>query len=252
MFKGAVSVFFVILLTSKVSFAERWVISTLEWPPYTCAQCPENGAGAKALRDALKTQGIDVEFVFVTWRNAIRNTLEGRSVGFFPAWIEDNSQGQFIVSDALFFSPTGFAYPSSKELRWTHLSDLKGKKIGVAQDYGNTAEFNRLVKQGIIQTETVVSDDTNLRKVAAAKIDGAFIDIINARFLLEKNMPDINSRVIVGSNVVENKSLHLMLNPKTVNTSKQNKLKLATQTVNFQKIVDEYLHKNYPFLFVKK
>ncbi len=252
MFKGAVSVFFVIILSVSTSFAERWVISTLEWPPYTCAQCPENGAASKALRAALKTQDVDVEFVFVTWRNAIRNTQEGRSIGFFPSWLEDNRQGQYLVSDAFFSSPIGFVYPVNKPLQWNKLSDLKGKTIGVAQDYGNTAEFNELVKQGVIKTEVVVSDDTNLRKVAAGKIDAAFVDIVNARFLLQKNMPDIGAKVLVGNKIIENKSLHLMVNPKAMSGNKLSKLQKAVQSVNQQKIIDEYIRKYYPFLMNQK
>jgi len=169
-----------------------------------CSRCPENGAGAKVLRTALKAIDVEVEFVFLTWSRAVKEGAHQKYVGYYPAWPEDVFAG-FKASDVAFKSPLGFIEPKGRPLRWEKLSDLKGKVIGTAQDYGNTVEFNNLVKSGVIKTEVVISDDTNIRKVAAGKLDGAVIDIANAKYYLGTSLKDIAHKVRVSPKILDTK-----------------------------------------------
>jgi len=229
-----------LLFFSSVSKAEKWVITTLEWPPFTCSRCPENGAAAKALRELLKTQGVQVEFRFSSWTQAVKDGAAASKVGYFPAWNEDVKEG-FVASDALFQSPIGFIEPRGKPLIWNKLSDLKGKTIGIAQDYGNTAEFNKLVKEGVIKTETVESDDTNIRKVAIGKIDGALLDINNAKYFLAGSLKNLSRDVVINSKVIETKTLHVMFN--SHNRDKNAVIQAGLKKVRFQKMIDDYMAK---------
>jgi polar amino acid transport system substrate-binding protein len=86
---------------------------------------------------------------------------------------------------------------SPKPNRWcgTKLEDLKGKKIGIVQDYGNTPEFMALAKNGTIKTEVVTSDLLNIKKVAGGRIDGAFIDLANLNYFLKYDAKDLAGQV---------------------------------------------------------
>lgn len=234
-----------LLILSRISLAETWTISTLEWPPYVCSRCPEQGAAAKALRDAMRTQGVEIEFLFTTWHQAIQDARDGKAVGYFPAWIEGVRPG-FSRSITLFRSPLGFVEPKSAPLRWKQLRDLKGKTIGVAQDYGNTSKFNQLVEKGLIRTQAVISDDTNIRKVAAGQVDAAIMDINNALYFLNVTMQDLKTKVQISSPIIQLKSLHLALHGKD-SQRRQSVIRAALKKVDTARIVDSYLKRNYPF-----
>lgn len=230
------------LLFSLSSWAgERWLITTLEWPPFSCEKCPEQGAGCKALKEAMKTVGVDVEFVFLPWTRAIKDGAEAKYVGYYPSWPEDVQSG-FSPSQAVFKSPLGFIEPKGKALVWNKLADLKGKNIGTVQDYGNTKEFNQLVKDGVIKTEVVPSDDVNVKKVAGGRLDGAIIDINNAKWFLATDLKDLAGKVQINAKTVEDKDLLIAFN--AGGAAKKAKLEEALKKTDTAKIVAEYLQKN--------
>lgn len=215
------------------------MVTTLEWPPFTCEKCPEQGAGAKVLRDVMKAEGVEVEFVFLPWSRAIAEGKTEKYIGYYPAWPEDVQEG-FMASVSLFKSPLGFIEPKDKPLKWDQgLKDLKGKTIGSVQDYGNTKEFNDLIKEGVIKTEIVTSDDVNVKKVAGGRLDGAIIDINNAKWFLTTDFKAEAAKVNINPKIIDNKDLHLAFNG--INKAKADKLKAAFAKVNSQKIVDDYL-----------
>ncbi|WII70726.1 transporter substrate-binding domain-containing protein [Bdellovibrio sp. 22V] len=227
-----------LLLFSPRAQAERWVIATLEWPPFICSRCPDNGAAANALRETLKKVDVNVEFVFSSWTQTVKKGNRPDMIGYFPAWKEEVLP-EFIASPVLFRSPLGFIEPRGKPLVWNELTDLRGKKIGVTEDYGNTVEFNRLVKNKTIHVEAVISDDTNVRKVALGKLDAALMDINNARYLIYVLQPHLAGRVSINKKIVEDKELFFAFNKH--NVEKRKKLEKALTLVNFQRMVDDYL-----------
>lgn len=225
---------------SSRAFAERWVVTTLEWPPFTCSRCPDNGAAAKALKESLKAVGVSVEFVFYPWTQAMKKGERPDVVGFFPVWLENIRPG-LTPSEPLFRSPVGLIQQRDKPLVWTKLSDLKGKKIGITEGYGNTFEFNRLVREKVLTVEAVKSDDTNVRKVALGQLDGALMDLNNARYLIQVGQPQLAGRVSVNSRIIEEKDLYFVFN--IHNKAKAEKLKAGLKKVNYQRQVDDYLLK---------
>gem|GEM_PF-2585783 len=228
------------MVYSSTAHAEKWVITTTEWPPFICSRCPENGAAAKALRETMKTQGVEVEFIFSTWTQAVFNGAAKDKIGYFPIWAGDLKDG-FVASETLFKSPLGFVEPRGKPLIWNKLADLKGKVIGVGRDYRNTPEFNKLVADGVIKTEVVGSDDTNMRKVALGKLDGALIDVNNAKYFLTSTLKNLSKDVAISPKIIDNVSLHIALNPHSHEKNKM--IKAGLEKVNFQRIVDMYLSK---------
>ncbi len=230
--------FYLDIFFSIMSHAEKWIVTTLEWPPFTCEKCPDQGAGVKVLREALKTKGIEIEFVFLPWSRAIADGKLDQYIGYYPAWMEDIQEG-FTASSPLYSSPLGFIEPKSRPLKWEKLSDLKGKTIGVVQDYGNTKAFNELVKAKVILTDIATSDEINVKKVAAGRLDAAIIDINNAKWFLMNDYKAEASKIQINSKIIEPKDLHIPFNAK--NKHKAILLKEAFQKISGQKIVDDYI-----------
>ncbi len=234
---------FTLLLLAPLAVAETWNITTLEWPPFSCKACPDQGAGVKALREALKAEGIDVQFNFLPFERAIAEAAGDGFVGYYPAWPEDVVQG-FSQSPVIFTSPVGFIEPKNKPLTWNTLADLAGKKIGIVNGYGNTKSFNDEVAAGRIKVESVLSDPQNIQKVAAERLDGAFIDLFNARWFLSNEQKDLAGSVTINPKVLEEKTLSIALNQK--NQAKAAILTEALKKVDTMAIVRDYLAQQLP------
>lgn len=238
--------FFILFLLSTFSlatYAEKWKVTSLDWPPFSGSKLPDGGAGILALREALKAEGIELEVEFLPWTRAIRKAQEADVVGYYPAWPEDVVAG-FTKSDVMFKSPVGFAEPVGRPLVWTKMEDLKGKKIGVVQDYGNTEEFNAAVKAGIILTEVVSSDDINVKKVGGGRIDGAFIDLNNLDYFLKNDLKDLKGKVQANSKMIGEKDLLFAINNSFKGSSDAaKKISSGLSKIDAKKIVQDWLNK---------
>lgn len=231
------------LFMSFQSFAaEKWKVTSLDWQPFSGKNLPEGGAGIVVLREALKAEGIELEVEFYPWTRAISTAKEPAYAGVYPSWPEDVSEG-FVKSSVLFKSPVGFVEPKDKPLVWEKLSDLKAKKIGVVQDYGNTAEFNDLVKSGVIKAEVAADDITNIKKVAGGRLDGAFIDLNNLEYFLKNDAKDIAGKIQANSKKIDTKDLVLGINVKFQNKNAEEILKKGISKINPEKIIQDYMKK---------
>ena len=82
-------------------------------------------------------------------------------------WPEEIINEQLIASRPLLYSDLGFFIRQDTPVTFTELSQLKGRKVGVARGYGYPLA---IINSGIISEEG--SDDlTNLRKLAAKRFD---------------------------------------------------------------------------------
>lgn len=210
MFKSLL--FAIALLTVvPVASAETWKVASLDWQPFSGKDLPEGGAGIAVLRAALKAEGIDLEVEFYPWSRALEKGAQSDFVGIYPSWPEEVPAG-FVGSAMFFQSPVGFVEPKGKPLNWSSLDDLKGKKIGIVQDYGNTVEFMKLVDSGAIDAKVAVDDLTNIRKVAGKRIDGAFIDLNNLDYFLKHDAKNLASKVQANGKILDSKDLLLSIN----------------------------------------
>ncbi|KYG60902.1 hypothetical protein AZI85_10605 [Bdellovibrio bacteriovorus] len=202
---------FSLLVCTSAWAQETWLVATLDWPPYTCSKCHRNGTAADALRKALAAQGIIIEFVFYPWVQAQKNGGKKNFVGYFPSW-EDEVLPGFTASKSLFSSPVIFVERKDKPLVWKDLKDLKGKTFAVTRGYGNTAEFNALIKNGDLKTITVLSEDSTLRRLVQGSVDGVLMDLRVAEYYLKNDFAKYADKIAINPKVVENKSLHMAFN----------------------------------------
>lgn len=233
-----VLVLLLILGFSLSSKAESWKIATLEWPPYVCSKCYKNGAAANALREALKTKGITVEFVFYPWVKARKIASHRSFVGYFPAWKEGVLPG-FMASEPLFNSPLNVMERTDHPLQWKELKDLKGKTFAVTEGYGNTSEFNSLVKDGTLKTVTVLSEESTIRRLISGGADAVLIDMFVGMYYLNKVFSLERSKLSLNPRIVENKGLYLAFNEGSLPKAEVLNNILAKQSL--QNSVKEYL-----------
>ncbi len=232
-----------LLFAINASAAEVWKLATLEYPPYNCEKCKDLGAMSKALTAAAKSAGIELKFEWLPWTRAINDSKAGKFVGYWPSWPEDCVEG-FLISEPITYGPFGVVENKSKPLKYENTQGLTKYTIGSVQDYGNTKEFNELVKAGKIKNEVVVDDGLNLRKVAGGRLDGAVVDGLVMKHMLKFDMPEIASKVQFNSVVLENKVLGICFNTK--DHAKLNaKLKEALAKTPSEPIVKEFLETHF-------
>lgn len=97
-------------------------------------------------------------------------------LGFFPAYYSPRRADEFLLSDSIGVAPLGFVESTNAPVVWGDLDDLTNKRIGVVQDYLNTAAFDEMVADGRLRVESVTQDRLNVLKVAGGRIDLAVID----------------------------------------------------------------------------
>ena len=232
-----------ILLAAPSFGGEVWKVTSLDWQPFSGKSLPDGGAGIAVLRAALKAEGIDLQVEYYPWSRALDTAKDPAYAGVYPTWPEDVPEG-FTASPVLFKSPVGFVEPKDKPLVWNTLEDLKGKKIGTVQDYGNTPEFMNLVKNGTIKAEVVTDDITNIKKVAGGRIDGAFIDLNNLNYFLKNDAKDIATNLQANKKVIDTKDLVLAINNKFKNKKAVEVLASGIGKIDPDKIIKDYMEKN--------
>jgi polar amino acid transport system substrate-binding protein len=224
--------------STSVARAETWKIITLDWPPYTDQKLPDSGAAAKALRVAMKTVGIDIQFVFMPWSRGMYELQKAEYVGIFPSW-RRNPKTDTKLSPSLFKSPIVFAFPKSKVRSWKTLQDFKGLRIGTVQDYDYPEEFIDLGKNHFFKLYEVTADEQNLFKVAYKRLDATIVDKVNAEYLIRIRNPDLAPLITIDPRVYRNADLYISLKADEHFEERFAKIKLALSHVNSQKIVDE-------------
>jgi polar amino acid transport system substrate-binding protein len=65
---------------------------------------------------------------------------------------------------------------SDAQISWKTIEDLSLLRIGVMLDYANTPSFDRALLKGMLNIEASTDEITNLRKLAARRLDLAVMD----------------------------------------------------------------------------
>jgi len=199
-------------------FTNRPVIrlASLEWPPYTGANLPDQGASALVARRAFAAMGYDIEISFLPWQRAVKATENQIYDALFPEYFSERRLSHFIYSHAMGSSPLGFMQHQKTPIRWQTLSDLKSHVIGTVKGYVNTAQFDYLAQSGQMRIEPEMNDYTNMRKVAMGRIPLAIIDQNVLRYLkntYRHHWPQ-SQDLVFNAKILENKMLFLCA-PKT-------------------------------------
>lgn len=182
-----------LFLAPASGHSENIALTSLEWPPYTGADLDGFGASAQVLAEALQQVGLGLEVTFLPWQRAVKMAKHDDAyVGYFPEYHAEGIEKDFFFSDPIGTSLLGFIERKDNPVHWNALEDLAPYTIGVVSGYVNTTEFDTLMTLGVLQTDGVLDDLTNIKKVAAGRIDMAVMDKFVFFYLLRTN-PDLQA-----------------------------------------------------------
>lgn len=181
---------FSILVSGLSNANEKTVhLTSLEWPPYAGQSLPKQGSSIAVARAAFEAMGYDLQVTFFPWSRAVAlaKQQDSQFIGYFPEYSSNQTRRHFICSDQIGISPLGFAERKDKSISWTTLTDLKPYRLGIVQDYINTAKFDEMVDNQSLITSSTINDIANLKKLMSKRIDLAVIDKNVMEYLFETN-----------------------------------------------------------------
>lgn len=198
------------LLMPPMGNADTLKLTSLLWPPYAGQQLENQGVSIMVAKAALNAMGHDLQVDFYPWSRAVK--LAGMPntdyLGYFPAYHYQNDV--FIFSSGIGSSPLGLVEQKLHPISWTQTADLTQYVLGVVQGYVNTDEIDSLIASGYLRVEAVSSDEHNIRKVAAGRIDAAVIDVHVLRYLLQqKALAPLSPKLQMNKKLLESKQLHV-------------------------------------------
>lgn len=236
---------FMVLATLPAS-AETLYLTSLEWPPYTGANLAEDGASAKVLREALAKAGMELDIKFYPWQRAVNTAKNDQNfIGYFPEYYAESIEQDFIFSEPIGTSPLGFIERKENPVSWSSLEELKKHSIGVVSGYVNTAEFDAMMASGELKTEGVADDATNIKKVAAGRIDLAVMDKNVFHYLLQTNpeLQGLADKLQFNDKLLENKKLFVCVRKSPEGEAAVAKINKGVAAIDVDAVENKYIKK---------
>lgn len=190
--------------------ADTLKLTSLLWPPYSGQQLPQQGASIAVARAAIESMDQQLAVDFYPWSRAVKLAGSAKSdyIGYLPEYYFETDK--FVFSKSIGASPLGIVEQKSHPISWQHLEDLNRYTLGVVKDYVNTDALDLMIRTGAQPVEAVTSDEQNIRKVAAGRIDGAVIDINVLHYLLKQpHLQPLAEKLQVNRQLLANKQLYV-------------------------------------------
>ncbi|EQC46737.1 ABC transporter, substrate-binding protein, family 3 [Bacteriovorax sp. BSW11_IV] len=191
---------------------------TLEWPPYVGKDLYDNGLAATALKKALRKSRTGFSIHYRPWVRALKEAGEGEYHGIFPAYYSGERSKDFYFSDPIMKGPVGFYKKKSTNLYYDgNIKSLQQYKIGLVRGYVNSILVDKTLD---LKKDFASSDEENLKKLCANRVELIVIDFLVAKYLIDKMAKEGEIGCIDLEEIgppLENKELYLLIPKKFKN-----------------------------------
>lgn len=241
--------FFALMLLSSCSnfslAGETLRFTSLEWPPYVGENLPGKGLSTEILKAAFAAEGYkNIQVHFFPWSRALSQLeINEKYIGCFPAYYSKERAKKFIFSNAINISPIRLAYTKDNPIQWKNLIDLKGKRIGIVQDYVNPIELDQLFSNNTLTADVAISDLSNLSKLAYKRIDLAIIDTNVFDYLISTDayLQSIKNTLLIGTQTIEEKKLFVLFSKSTKGKKYVEIFNRGLKKIDASKITKNYM-----------
>ncbi|MFC4158657.1 substrate-binding periplasmic protein [Chitinimonas lacunae] len=183
-----------------------------EWPPYMSAKLPHYGAVSRIVSEAFASEGIQVRYEFYPWKRGLELARNGGIDGTL-AWVRtDDRERDFWLSDPLFESNAVLAYRKEKPVDWQKADDLGRYLIGATIGYAYGPLFSRFEQRFPRNVERSPSDEVNLSKLMAGRIDAFVTEREVAYYLATQHYgPGVLLRFATHPKTLDSNKMYLLL-----------------------------------------
>jgi len=141
-------------------------------PPFMYAQAGRAAGAYPALLGAVfREMKAEVEIRALPWRRAL-SEIESGAAGVGGLYQTAERLARFDYSEPLFVERINVYMPRGPAT-YRGLTDLHGKRVGVIRGWSYGDEFDEARRTGTVLVEEVTSDEQNLRKLEAGRLDAA-------------------------------------------------------------------------------
>lgn len=214
MWLGAVTALSMLFSMNVAALDKVVHMTSLEWPPYTGANLPDQGETIKQATHIFASMGYTLKVDFYPWARAVKLGLDKRSkyLGYFPEYFDQSLTSQCSFSEPVGFSPLGFAQLVSHPVEWANLNDIAQlKAVGVVRDYVNSPDLDNRIASGNINADLAVSDVENIKKLGGKRVPLIVIDAFVLKYWLEHDpqLAPLKNKIIMHERLLDKKSLYL-------------------------------------------
>ena len=199
------------VIISSATASEIKLVTT-PYPPFYGPNLRNQGPITEIVVESYKKVGYRVNITFFPWARALKLATDGKADGLHGAWYSADREQWFVYSKKLPGSEIVFyKRKGSGPQAFTSYEAMRPYKIGVVRGYRNPPAFDA----ARLQTSVTDSDKTNLRLLAAERIDLILIDRYTAKAILETELPEHRDHLEPLEPAVEKLHLYLLISKKT-------------------------------------
>ncbi|GGY49597.1 substrate-binding periplasmic protein [Pseudoduganella albidiflava] len=213
-----------------------------EWPPFVSDALPDDGLSGAILRATLDRLGYTARIDYFPWKRAMDLGLnDSRYAGFLAVWRTPERERLCHFSSPVGNTLTVLAYLRDKPVRAAQLADLRGTRIGTVGGFANGEQFDALVRQGLLDVEEGVNDETNLRKLLARRYPAILIERRVLRHLLTTRFPAAErGRIALNERLFRERPVHVCFKRTQAGLVQQRAFNDAAKTVDFGQVEKDY------------
>ncbi|MGM0767646.1 MAG: substrate-binding periplasmic protein [Pseudomonadota bacterium] len=202
---------FVLSVASPASVSDDSIrISTGKWPPYLDETEADDGFLAEIIRESFANEGVEVEFVFLPWSRALA-MVETHKYDASAVWSCTESRSyRFVYSEPILPYQYVFYHRAQDDFDWSAFTDLRGKVIGLTQDYSYGQTLKGFIASGLVQADTTTSDLANFHKLLMGRIDLFPMDPVVGEAMINSQLNGYASRLAFHPKPLRSAFYHLV------------------------------------------
>lgn len=179
-------IFILAILIAKFSFAaERWVITSLDWQPYSGKNLPDYGNSILKLKRGLQSKGINLKVDFFPWARAKAMAVKTEYIGYFPAWPEEVNDN-FIASPPIDWSEIAVMTREEMILPDNIYELFSDHTIGLVATYEYPKEISEAAKLNPLNVDKAQNEAALLGKLLRGRCDAAITDPLVMNYYAKK------------------------------------------------------------------
>lgn len=197
---------FALLLGSATASAQTITAAGDPWPPFLDPNDPQQGVAIELVRQALATQGHQLEFSFVPWQRALDGVKDGEYDVLVSAWKTLDRETFLQFSEPYLHNEIKFIKAKGSAFDYSGLDSLSGKSVGTVRGYGYGDAFEQANN---FKREEAAALMPSILKVIDGRIDLTLEDEVVAKSLMSKENPELLEKIEFAATPLSSNGLHV-------------------------------------------
>lgn len=212
---GAILVTVFILPTFAAGKDSITIASGDSWPPFTKLKLPNEGFSNDVARTVLERAGYNATVEILPWNRAKKMTQAGQFDILNNVWYTDERAKTLAFTDPIARNEIVFITRKEDEFTYTGLSSLKGMVVGTVRGFDYRDAF---LNADHFHREPAGTFKTNLKKLAAGRIDAAVGDRLIGKHLVGNDLTDLKDKLAYSDKALSSKKLYVTVSRALNNT----------------------------------